>query len=152
MQALRFGELWGGMSSLADRQARTPRRFHALRVVRLGELWRGVPPFAHKQAPPRAGRRQVHLVRIKVDRRRLPSQPDREACEVGLTAKAPRTDGSEWQMVTEENKASGSRSCCRRLRRARWSRPTKIDMLEIAARWGQLAPPGVEVLPLPAVP
>ena len=89
VQALRFGELWRGMPSLADRQARAPRRFHALRVVRLGELWRGVPPFPHKQAPPRAGRRQVHLVRIKVDRRRLPPQPDRKACEVGLAPKVP---------------------------------------------------------------
>lgn len=87
MSALRLGELWGGMSSFADRQARAPRRFHALRVVRLGELRRWVPPFAYQQASSRTGRRQVHLVRVEVDWRRLPPQPDREACEVGLAQK-----------------------------------------------------------------
>ena len=29
-----------------------------------GVVWRGVPPFTHEQAPPRARRRQVHLVRV----------------------------------------------------------------------------------------
>lgn len=87
VQALRFGELWGGVPSLADRQARASRRFKALRVVRFGELWGGVPPFAHEQAPPRTRRRQVHLVRIEVHRRRLPPQPYRQACEVDVASR-----------------------------------------------------------------
>ena len=124
MQALRFGELWRGVPSLAHGQARAPRRFQALRVVRLGKLWGGVPPFAHEQTPPRAGRWQVHLVRVEVDRRRLPPQPYREACEVALASHVLVASGLEittdvhgrrWNAAPTRNCASVS------VARLRWS-------------------------------
>ena len=128
------------MPSLADRQARTSRRFHAMRVVRFGELWGGVPPFTHKQAPPRARRRQVHLVRVEVHRRRLPPQPDREACEVEAVGHVLVASGLEittdvhgrrWNATPNRNcasvdapaaKPSGCPSAKRpRAARLRWS-------------------------------
>ena len=51
-------------------------------ALRLGVVWGGMPSFAYKQAPPRFGRGQVHLVRVEVDWRGVPPQPDREAREV----------------------------------------------------------------------
>ena len=124
VQALRFGELWRGVPSLADRQARTSRRFHAMRVVRLGELWGGVPPFAYEQAPPRTRRWQVHLVRVEVHRRRMPPQPDREACEVEAVGHVLVASGLEittnvhgrrWNAAPTRNCASVSAA------RPRWS-------------------------------
>ena len=84
-----------------------------VQALRFGELWRGVPPFAHEQAPPRTRRRQVHLVRVEVHRRRLPPQPDREACEVGAASHVLAASGLEITTDVHERRwnTAPTRNC-----------------------------------------